>query len=823
MTDGQYLVEHDPSDQGLRAVPQAGNSYEVDWSSAARGEPQSTSLKTLVASVLRYRALILIAAVFGAGGAYIAWHMYVPTYATSGTIWVQGDNAEANLGPVQTGELLPAESWMDLLQSFALLEPVVLEQRLYVDPLLAEDIPLFGNLEIAGDLRPGQYQLSVVGSGLVLLREDLEVDRAPLGQPIGERIGIAWTAPGEVLELGRPVIFSVMSVRGAAGRLASELTPEMDATGSFIRIGFSDRDPQRAAAVLNSVMERQVELAADLKGASLDEEYNIIQEQLAYTQAELAEAERALESFRVQTITLPSDRPIQAGLEMTRDPVFDNFFQMRVQQEAVRLDIGRLEEAAAAVPTSGLRIEAIELVPSVTSSSQLQASIDALVTARAERTALLERYTEEHPMVQQTTARIATLEQDRIPTLLSQLVQQLKTEEAVLSEQIAGSGADLSQIPPRVIEEARLARNVAVAEQSYLNLQERFQTASLAMRSSPPDLRVLDAAAPPEGSAAILERAGLPLMVFMGFLGVGLGLAFLLVRMDSRLRSPDQISAAFGLTMLGAIPRIERAGGRKSSRDIRNLGQVYEAFRGVRTNLLYAYGSAGPIVLTVSSPGMGEGKTTISANLGIAFAELGKRTLLIDADTRRGDMHHYLDGRRKPGLTDYLRMKASGEEVLQGTSHQGLDFIGSGTQVANSPELLSSSEMGRMMAALKKDYDVIIVDSPPLGAGADPLVLATITGHMMLVVRSGATDREFTQAKLEPLSRLPVRVLGVVMNDYEPSRIGDGYQHYGTYLPGYEAGKEDEEELGRALPAAVGAAGASGSGEAPGRFGREQA
>jgi capsular exopolysaccharide synthesis family protein len=773
--------------------------------------------------MLRYRVLMLVFALLGAGVAYIAWNQYVQMYTANGTIWVQGDNSEANLGPVQTGELLPAQSWMDLLRSFALLEPVVSEQRLYVDPFLAEDIPLFEQVEVAGDLRPGQYELSVVGGGLVLTSQELEVDRAPLGQPIGEPIGIAWTVPAEVLELGRPVIFGVRSVREAAAQLGSDLSPQMDGTGSFMRISYSDRNPQRAAAVLNRVMERQVELAAELKGASLDEEYNIIQEQLAYTQAELAEAERALESFRVQTITLPSDRPIQAGLEMTRGPVFDNFFQARVEQENVRRDIARLEEAAAAVPTSGLRIEAIELVPSVTGSSQLQAAIDALVTARAERAALLERYTEEHPLVQQTTARIASLEQDRIPTLMSQLVQQLRAEEAVLGEQIAGSGSDLSQIPPRMIEEARLARNVAVAEQSYVNLQERFQTASLAMRSSPPDLRILDMASPPEGSTDLLQRAAMPAMIFFGFLGFGVGLAFLLVKLDSRLRTPDQVSAAFGLTMLGAIPRIERAGGRKSSRDIRNLGPVYEAFRGVRTNLLYAYGAAGPIVLTVSSPGMGEGKTTISANLGIAFAELGKRTLLIDADTRRGDMHHYLEGRRKPGLTDYLRMKASGEEILQGTSHHGLDFIGSGTQVANSPELLSSSEMARMMAALKKDYDVIIVDSPPLGAGADPLVLATLSGHMLLVVRSGSTDLEFTHAKLEPLSRLPVRVLGVVMNDYEPSRLGDGYQHYGSYLPGYEAGQEDDEDADRALPAVVGATGASGSGEAPGRFGKEQA
>ena len=266
----------------------------------------------------------------------------------------------------------------------------------------------------------------------------------------------------------------------------------------------------------------------------------------------------------------------------------------------------------------------------------------------------------------------------------------------------------------------------------------------------------------------------------------------MLDRFDSRLRTPDEVSAAFGLAVLGTVPRIENGNGRRDPRNIRNLGQIYEAFRELRTNLTYAYGAAGPIVMTISSPGPAEGKTTITTNLGVAFAELGRRTLIIDGDTRRGDLHHYLDGRRKPGLTDYLRSSASSDEVLQRTAHEHLDLVGSGTQVANSPELLSSSEMGRMMSALRKEYDVILVDSPPLGAGADPLVLSTISGHLLLVVRSGTTDRDFTQVRLEPLARLPVRLLGVVVNDYDPSRLHS--QYYSTYLPGYEAGAEETEE-----------------------------
>jgi Mrp family chromosome partitioning ATPase len=108
--------------------------------------------------------------------------------------------------------------------------------------------------------------------------------------------------------------------------------------------------------------------------------------------------------------------------------------------------------------------------------------------------------------------------------------------------------------------------------------------------------------------------------------------------------------------------------------------------------------------------------------------------------------------------------------------------------------------MAQLMATLRSSYDVILVDSPPLGAGVDPFVLGTLTGHMMLVLRTGVTDREYTEAKLDMLDRLPVRVLGAVLNDV---RAGDAYGYYAyyTYLPGYEATDErGEAEPARQLP-----------------------
>jgi capsular exopolysaccharide synthesis family protein len=163
----------------------------------------------------------------------------------------------------------------------------------------------------------------------------------------------------------------------------------------------------------------------------------------------------------------------------------------------------------------------------------------------------------------------------------------------------------------------------------------------------------------------------------------------------------------------------------------------------------------------------------------------------VDADTRRGSLHSLLGSHRKPGLTDYLAGAAEGRAILQSTSHPRLDLIASGGRVPNSPELIGSRHMARVVTALRQRYEVVLIDSPPMGAGSDATILATMTGHMLFVVRSGTTHKVLTQVKLAPLRHLPVRLLGVVLNDYVPDRL-TAYRYYGSYLPGYAAVSEPD-------------------------------
>lgn len=745
---------------------------------------------------MRFRWLIVGATLLGAGGGAAAWNLVTPTYTTTASLWIQsgGGVQGQNQGPIATGQLLRSESWVDLMRSFAVLDTVVMQQKLFLtlpDPMYAPAFEAFGLDE---RFVPGSYELHISESGesLELFRDGFVVERTGANQPIGSAVGFRWTPPGELLPGEATIEFAVQTPRQASVSLRDDMRAQLDRNATFISVALPGRDPEKIAAVLNAILEREVELAAELKAADLLERTSVLDAQLATVEAELRNAERALESFRVNTITLPSDAPIpiQPGLQSTTAPVISGFFAMNLRLEELRQDRLALERILAALPDSGLRVEALELIPAVGTSSQLASAVGELTTARVELRVLRQRYTDAHQDVQDAGERVRELESEAVPRLVAALAQQLREDEARMQDRIDSSGEDLSDIPTRTIEEARLQRRVDIADGSYADLRGRYQAASLAAASSIPDIRILDRALPPV-SPDVDTRLRAALMVLLAGLGLGVGGAVLLDRADTRIQYASDVTDALGLEILGAVPRMlaDTKAGPDASR------QALEAFRELRLNLEYAYGAAGPIVLTISSPDQHEGKSTVTANLAVGFAAVGRKTLVIDGDTRKGNLHRMLEAERTPGLTDFLMGHATKDEIVQRTKIERVRMVGSGSRSQTSPELLASGRLGALLGEFRNDYDVILVDSPPLGAGADALVLSTLTGHLALVLRSGQTNVAYAEAKLAALQRLPVRVLGVILNDFAGGGgKAQGYYAYTDYIDGYAATDEEDDE-----------------------------
>jgi capsular exopolysaccharide synthesis family protein len=328
----------------------------------------------------------------------------------------------------------------------------------------------------------------------------------------------------------------------------------------------------------------------------------------------------------------------------------------------------------------------------------------------------------------------------------------------------------------------RRARDVVAG--LYTNLQNRFAEAQLAEASATPDVRVLDQAIAPLRPEKNTKPRIL-MIAILGGIGAGIALAILLDRIDSKLRYPEQATDDLGLPIAGIVPRFPKQGVDRNSPE--QMFQLIESFRSLRMSVMQV-SNGGSISFAVSSPAPAEGKSLISANLAMSFADAGLRTILVDGDTRRGALHEMFGLSSAPGLTDYLSGQASLSDVTRPTTHAALNIIPCGVRQKRSPELLTSERLPRLVAELRSSYDVVIFDTPPLAAGIDGYSIATATGHLLVVLRIGQTARRMAAEKLQMFERLPVDIVGAVLNGIQ---FEDGFSYYG-YDSGYEATDEAE-------------------------------
>ncbi|HEY6807556.1 MAG TPA: GNVR domain-containing protein [Gemmatimonadales bacterium] len=757
----------------------------------------------------RYRWPILAVTVLGTGAGVAASRWVRPTYVAQASIWIDERDRQnqPSAAPFQAARLLDPEAWVDLLQSYVVLDSVARDQRLYVQFGKPEDSTLAATFAVADRFRSGEYRLVADSDGKTLslqTGDGVELDRVNVGDSVGVKYGLLWAPPPGALAPGRTAQFSLQAPRDAARALSDELQLHIDPEGNILRVELSGTSPRRIADVVNAIADRYVAVAAGLKRERLTEVTHIIGDQLQMSQRDLASAETDLEHFRAGTITLPSERvapaPTPGAATPAADPAapeLERYFSLANDRDALKRDREALEAAVAAAGDSGIAADAVAVIPSAHESAPLAQALTELAAKEASLRTMRYRYAEAYPGVVQVEGEIAHLRRETIPALVRNLVIELAARETALDRQATGAAQELRGIPARTLEESRLRRRVALAENLYSTLQQRYDEAKLAEASTVPDVRVLDAAVVPR--RPIKNTAPrLVLLALLGSAGVALVGAVLFDRFDPRLRYPAQVSREMGLTILGAVPHLRVGRGGASSLDPANTAVVVEALRGMRLSLEYAAGQPEPFVATVTSPGAGDGKSFLSANLALTFAAGGRRAVLIDGDTRRGLLHRRCGVDRRPGLSEYLRGGVPLEAVVRHTAYPLLDIIPCGTRVHDAPELLGGRHCVQLLEALRARYQVIICDSPPLSAGVDPYVLSTLTGNVVLVLRTGVSHREVAEAKLEMLRRMPVRILGAILNDVP---AGAAYRYYSYYLPGYEAVDEgDSADVRGAAP-----------------------
>lgn len=773
-----------PFNGGVPAHGAPGGHYPAGFDGAGEGGGSGDmGIRRYLGAILRYKWMILVITVLGtAGGAYFASKQAL-IYQTRARIWFGTGLTGEEVG-IQQGTLLRS-GWQQLLRSSAVLDTVVLQERLFLTPALAADSAAFHGFELdETSFRPGAYALNVSAdrSGYELVdRTGSVVDRGALGDSIGSTVGFRWNPSPDALPAGRPLAFSVSWPKEVAGSLGGDLgNSSMDprrGDANFMDVWLRGIHPEDITTKLTAVVRRFEAVSLELKSRRLAEQAAILNTQLNAAEGTLTTAENELESFKVSTITLPNERavPVNPGIQATEGSALGNYWKLTTERELYRRDREAILNALE-VRDPIMIVNALELVPSVRNSSELTSALGEAAKAEAGMRALRVTLTDEHPQVLAQRQHLDSLRNYVIPTYAHQLASQLTVLEGTADELIASSAGELREIPERAIREQQLIRQAQISEEVYKRLESQHHQALIAELTARPDMQVLDW--PSEPTMPVEDpRLNLLLMAMVGSLGLGLAGALLRDRLDPRLRYPDEVTGGLGLFILGAVPALRR--GKLGATD---MALAVESFRAIQLALQHAHGAPAPLVITLTSPGASDGKSFVTSNLAIAFADMGHRTLIIDGDVRRGTIHQLMGSKHKPGLTDHLAGHARREQIVQRTRYALLDMIPCGSRGEAGPKLLGSAAMSRLMQDLRKDYDVILVDSPPLGACADPMILGTLTGNLVLVLRTGTTDRVMAESKLQILDRMPVRVLGAVLNDV-PSR---GPYRYYSYIAGYE-------------------------------------
>ncbi|HXL54304.1 MAG TPA: polysaccharide biosynthesis tyrosine autokinase [Gemmatimonadales bacterium] len=767
---------------------------------AAPGEPDSLDeWGRYLRAVRRHKWLVLGATLLGAAaGVALAVLAVQPTYVARATVWVQVPAARYGRepGPIWSGQLPISSGWAELLRTNIVLEDVVRRQRLYLAHEQPGDSDLFATFRIKQRVHPGKYRLVVDDSGksATLSRARNVVEHVAVGDSVGAALGFAWVPPAAALWPRRNAEFTVLGPGDAAKDLGRDLKMSADIDGNFVRLELHGPEPSAVTGTVNAIAERFVATAADLKRNNLVQLTEILSAQLERARANLRDAETALKTFRVKAVTQYADgaAPVTPNLLYPRDPAFAGLLDLKVNREGMLRDREAIGRILAASGDSTLAIDALGMIGSVQKSTELSQALRDLTARQAELRALRVHYTDAAPEVRRLAAEVAALERKTIPMMAAALTEEMGVRAAELQHRVDSATGDLRRVPPLAVEEVRLQRDVTLAEQIVANLQQRYEEAHLAEVSSLPDVRLVDPAMEPQAPAGNWGALVIMLALIAGG-GLGVAGAVVLDHTDRHVHYPEDVTGTMGLNILGVVPHLARNGHAK--RHPEGVLQVLEAVRGIRLNVLHAHG-VGPAIVTVTSPGRADGKSFLSSNLAVAFADAGYRTLLIDGDVRCGRLHRVLKLPRKPGLTDVLAGQATIEQVVQATTYRTLSFIASGTRTHGAPALVSSAALPRMLAGLRPHHDAIIVDSSPLAAGADAFALGTASGSMVLVLRTGVSDRDLAQTKLEVLDHLPIRLLGAVVNDVRP---GGAYGYYSYYLEGYEAKDEPAGAAGEVL------------------------
>lgn len=582
------------------------------------------------------------------------------------------------------------------------------------------------------------------------------------------------------------------------GALMGNLGATLPRNTRVVPITFDSKSPTVAATVANSYADNLI--ASNLQRRFDTSSYSkkFLEGQLTLTKARLENSERALLTYaRAVGIVDPS-----AGINNANQADSGGETKSLTTANLIQLNNALASAKAARIQAQG-RWQEAQLTPLMSLPEVLgNPAIQQLTQRRAEAQAAyqqeLQHRKPEHPAVQQAAAQVKELDQ-QISTLAASIRGSIHNQYQVAAQQesaIAGSVANLKGATLAEqglgIQYNILKREVDTNRQLYDGLLQRYKEISAQAGVTSNNISIVDRATPPP---APISPNPLVNMALAAIAGLMIAVAIVAMReiFDDGVRSPDELEARFGLPLLGAVPALPKRDNAKTEL-LHPRSAISEAYQTVLTSIDLSSEGGTPRSLLVTSSSEREGKSTTAVALARDLARSGKTVLLMDADLRRPCLHALFDVTKLPGLTNLLTRSVLLDDAIRPSDTEGLDIMPAGPQPPSPAELLSGRRFATLLDDLKRRYDHVIIDAPPVIGLADAPQMAAVADGTLIVVEANRAHRGAIKAALRRLHAARARIIGAVLSKFDAGKAGLGFE----YLTAYYSYASDEEEAGPA-------------------------
>jgi len=554
------------------------------------------------------------------------------------------------------------------------------------------------------------------------------------------------------------------------------ISAEPVANSRVVRLSFLSDNPALATRVVNSVAQAYIDELLDMQMEVSGYSIGWMKKKAEIQRENLEESEKALYQYKKKHDIVTIEDRITVLPERLSD----------LSKNLTRAETRRKELSAVYSQIKNIRKEQLETIPVIVENTSVDSINRTILTAEQKISELSKKYGPKHPRMITAKNELKGLKSKKYKELTKAVrtieneYQLARSNERDLKELLEQTKFQAAMLGEKSIQLDILKRKVETNRFLYDALVKKMKEKGITEQNQSVNVWVIEKAQIPEFPATPKKKRNILLGIILGLFG-GIGIAFFLEYLDNTVKTPEDVEEKFNIPVIGTIDLFKD----KKQTIVENVlndpsSMVAENFKGLRTSVLLSSADKPPQVLLVTSMTPGEGKSSICSCLGSTISQTGKKVLIIDADMRRPTQFKNFNIDNSSGLSSLLAGISLENEKIGTRLDENLYIIPSGPVPPNPSELLSSVKLKTMLDHVRKTYDTVIIDTPPVASVTDPLILSRHADGVIIVTWAGKTTHEMLRKGLKQLEDISAPITGLVLNRFSAKKSGY-YYNYGDY------------------------------------------